>query len=171
VAAFIAAQRDEHGIPHAVVCRALGVSPAWFYKWARGDPSPRHARRARLGIEVGRLFAKHRGRYGSPRITADLREAGWRVRANTVAELMREQGLHARPKRRRRSTTRPGRGSWRASDLVGTRYFSTASRNLRRVSRKISGCSLCTQWPAFLIRTRRIPGNSATICGRSSSST
>ena len=46
MAAFIAAQRDEHGIPHAVACRALGVSPAWFYKWAHGDPSPQHARRA-----------------------------------------------------------------------------------------------------------------------------
>jgi hypothetical protein len=33
------------------------------------------------------LFAHHRGRYGSPRITADLREAGWRVSENTVAKI------------------------------------------------------------------------------------
>jgi transposase-like protein len=44
VAAFIAAQRAEHGIPYAVACRALGVSPAWFYKWRDGDSSPQHAR-------------------------------------------------------------------------------------------------------------------------------
>jgi transposase InsO family protein len=119
VAAFIAAQRDEHGIPYATACRALKVSPAWFYKWRHGDPSPRHARRIALAAEVARLFAKHRGRYGSPRITAELRDAGWRISVNTVAALMGEQGLVARSPRRRRCTTRPGRGRWRAADLIG----------------------------------------------------
>jgi putative transposase len=126
VAAFIAAQREEHGIPHATACRALGVSPAWFYKWAHGDPSPQHARRARLGIEVGRLFAAHQGRYGAPRITADLSEAGWRVSENTVAALLREQGLVARPKRRRKHTTRPGRSDRRAPDLIGRDFAAEA---------------------------------------------
>jgi transposase InsO family protein len=65
-----------------------------------------------------RLFARHEGKYGSPRITADLREAGWRVSHNTVAALMREQQLAARQKKRRRATTRPGKGRWRAPDLV-----------------------------------------------------
>ena len=80
--------------------------------------SPRAARRQRLKAEVARLFALHEGKYGSPRITADLRDAGWRVSENTIAALMREQGLPARRKKRRRSTTRPGKGRWRAPDLV-----------------------------------------------------
>jgi hypothetical protein len=99
-----------------------GGQPGLVLQVCHGDPSPRHARRAQLGIEVARIFAKEHGRYGAPRITADLRDAGWRVRENTVAELMREQGLHARPNRRRKSTTRPGPGSWRASDLVGRQF-------------------------------------------------
>jgi putative transposase len=118
VAAFIAAQREDHRIPHAVSCRALRVSRSWFYKWASGRPGPRAERRDRLKAEVARLFAEHEGKYGSPRITADLRDGGWRVSENTVAGLMREQGLAARRNRRRRSTTRPGRGRWRAPDLV-----------------------------------------------------
>jgi transposase InsO family protein len=118
VAALIAAQRDEHQIPHATACRALGVSRSWFYKWRRGDRSARQARRAALAAEAGRLFRAHRGTYGSPRITADLREAGWAVSKNTVAAIMREQGLAARRKKKRRSTTRPGKGRWRAPDLV-----------------------------------------------------
>ena len=73
---MIVSQRVEHGIPHAVSCRALGVSQAWFYKWRDGDPSPQHARREQLRIEIRRLFAAHRGTYGSPRITADLRDLG-----------------------------------------------------------------------------------------------
>jgi transposase InsO family protein len=128
VAAFIAAQRDQHRVPHAVACRALGVSQAWFYKWRHGDASPRHARREQLKVAVRRWFAQHHGTYGSPRITADLRDEGWRVSENTVAELMRELGLQARRKRRRKQTTRPGRGKWRAPDLI-RRDFGTEELN------------------------------------------
>jgi putative transposase len=122
VARFIASQRAEHGIPHATACRALGVSPAWFYKWRDGDASPRRARRAQLTAEIRRLFAAHRGRYGSPRITAELRAAGWRVSPNTVAKIMAEQRLVARRRRGRRGSTRPGKGRWRAPDLIGRRF-------------------------------------------------
>lgn len=85
---------------------------------------PRVERRRRLAVEVARLFRLHRGRCGSPRITAELRDAGWRVSANTVAALMRDQRLVARARRRRRATTRPGRARWRAPDLVGRDFHA-----------------------------------------------
>ncbi len=69
---------------------------------SRGRPPVRGARR-----QV-RLAEDHRGPAG----------CGWRVSENTVAELMRELGLAARRKKKRRATTRPGRGRWRAPDLV-----------------------------------------------------
>jgi transposase InsO family protein len=122
VAGFIAAQRDEHSIPHAAACRALGVSQAWFYKWRDGDASRRRSRRRQLAVEIARIFAARHGSYGSPRITAELREGGWRISQNTVAQIMRERNLVARPKRKRKSTTRPGRGRWRAPDLIGRNF-------------------------------------------------
>ena len=128
MAAFIAAQRAEHHVPHATACRALGVSQPWFYKWRHGDASVQHARREQLKVAIRRLFAKHRRTYGSPRITADLREEGWVVSENTVAALMREMDLVARRRRRRKGTTRPGRGRWRAPDLIG-RDFAAAQVN------------------------------------------
>ena len=128
MAALIAARRAKDGIPYAVSCRALGVSRSWFYKWKAGRLPPRAERRDRLKAEVARLFGVHQGKYGSPRIAADLREAGWRVSENTVAALMRELGLAARRKKRRRCTTRPGRGRWRAPDLV-RRDFPAAQLN------------------------------------------
>jgi len=130
VAAFIASQRDVHGIPQAVSCRALGVSQSWSCKWKQGELPPRAARRERLKAGIGRLFAAHKGTYGSPRITADLRAAGWRVSENTVAGLMRELGLAARRKKKRKSSTRPGRGRWRAPDLV-KRKFAAGGMNRR----------------------------------------
>jgi putative transposase len=128
VARFIAAQGVEHGIPHATACRALGVSPAWFYKWRDGDRSPRHVRRVQLTAAIRQIFAARHGKYGSPRITDDLREAGWRVSEKTVAAIMREQHLVARAKKRRKHTTRQGKGRWRAPDLVG-RDFPAATVN------------------------------------------
>jgi transposase InsO family protein len=126
VARFIVAQRAQHRVPVAVSCRALGVSPAWLYKWRYGDASPRRARRAQLTAAIRQLFAAHRGTYGSPRITDDLREAGWRVSEKTVAGIMREQRLVARAKKRRKHTTRPGRGRWRAPDLIGRDFPADA---------------------------------------------
>jgi transposase InsO family protein len=128
VAALIAAQRDDHQIPCVVACRALGVSRSWYYKWASGRLPPQAERRERLKAEVARLFVLHEGKYGSPRITDDLRDGGWRVSENTVAAVMREQHLAARAKKKRRSTTRPGRGRWRAPDLV-KRDFPAAKIN------------------------------------------
>jgi putative transposase len=127
VAVFIASQRTSHGIPHAVSCRALGRSQAWFYKWAsRRAHSPRALRRARLAAAVATLFAARKGTEGAPRITVRLRRAGWRVSENTVAAVMREQHLVARPRRHRRGTTRPGRGRWRAPDLLGRDFTAPA---------------------------------------------
>jgi HTH-like domain/Integrase core domain len=104
------------------------VSQSWFCKWKGARPGPRAERRDRLKAEVTRLFTEHAGKYGSPRTTADLRDGGWRVSENTVAGLMRELGLAARRKKKRKATTRPGRGQWRAPDLV-KRDFPAAQLN------------------------------------------
>jgi transposase InsO family protein len=130
VAAFIASQREAHGVPHAVSCRALGVSQSWFYKWNSGQLPARAARREQLKAEIARLFSAREGKDGSPRVTAALREDGWQVSENTVAALMARMGLAARRKKKRKGSTRPGRGRWRAPDLV-KRKFTADGVNLR----------------------------------------
>jgi transposase InsO family protein len=131
LAGLIATQRAQHGVPYAVSCRALGVSQAWFYKWRRGDTSLRRRRRAALSAVIAYLFSTHRGTYGSPRITADLRDLGWRVSKNTVATLMAEQGLVARRKRRHRSSTRPDKSARKAPDALGRDFGPPAQPNVR----------------------------------------
>ena len=118
LAAFVAAQRDDHGVPHAVACRALGVSQAWFYKWRHGDVSLRRARRAALDAAVAYLFRRRSGRDGSPPITIALQDMGWKVSKNTVADSMRRQGLVARAKKKRRGSTKANRRARKAPDLL-----------------------------------------------------
>ena len=112
-------------------CRALGVSPGWFFKWRRGVASLRRKRRAALAALIRSLFDKHHGSYGSPRITADLQDLGWRVSKNTVAALMREQQLVARPKRRRRSLTKADKSARKAPDALGRDFAAPPRPNLR----------------------------------------
>ena len=78
MAAVIAAQRDEHRIPQAVSCRALGVSQSWFYKWRDGDAAPGRRRRAALAAEVTRLRA-------APAALAAMRAATARLARPTAA--------------------------------------------------------------------------------------
>ena len=109
VALFIAAQRTNHGVPHAAACRALEVPSSTFYKWRDRPPTPRQAHRTRLDEAVKESFDDSGGTpgtYGSPRVFADLIEDGWVVSVNTVASSMARQGLVARaPKRKRRGLT------------------------------------------------------------------
>ncbi|NKZ03151.1 IS3 family transposase [Actinomadura latina] len=125
VAEFIASCRTEHGIPHAIACRALEVSQSWFYKHINRAPTAREQRRARLDEAIRRLFTASGGTYGSPRITDDLREESWTVSVNTVAARMAELGLAGRPPGRRRSLTRPGRRP-AAPDLVRRAFTAVA---------------------------------------------
>jgi putative transposase len=125
VAEFIQCQRTTFGIPHAIACRALGVSQSWFYKWINRTPTVREQRRDRLDEEIKRLFTASGGTYGSPRITRDLQDAGWRISVNTVAARMAELGLAGRPPRRRRSLTRPGLRP-AAPDLVRRNFTAVA---------------------------------------------
>ena len=130
MAALIAAQGEQHAVPAAVACRALGVSRSWSCKWSGRGLPPRAERRERLKAEIARLFGAYQGKHGSPVITADLQDAGWAVSKNTVAGLMAEMGLAARKKKRRRGTTRPGKGRWRAPDLIG-RDFAAGKVNCK----------------------------------------
>ena len=127
MAAFIAAQRAQYGIPYAVACRALRVSQSWFYQWRHGDASVRRARRQGLTALVVALFRRHRGTYGSPRITDELRAMGWKVSVNTIAAIMAEQHLVARARRRRRGLTRADKSARKAPDLL-RRNFTPPAR-------------------------------------------
>lgn len=87
-------QRDRSSIVR--LCRLYQVSRAGFYAWQRRQPS-RHARRdQQLQQQIAKVFHRHAGRYGSPRIHRELQRTGWRVSRRRVERLMRAAGLRGR---------------------------------------------------------------------------
>ena len=101
---FIAQNTQEY--PVVVMCRVLGVSESGFYAWRKRPPCQRKREDAHLTDEIRQEFHTHRGRYGSPRLHAELRDQGRSISRKRVARLMREAGLCAKRKRRRVLTTR-----------------------------------------------------------------
>ncbi len=87
------------------MCRALGVSRSGYYAWHARKPSAAEVRREELTEEVQQIHAQVKGRYGSPRIHAELVARGHECCVNFVAELMREAGIAAKTKRKFRQTT------------------------------------------------------------------
>jgi transposase InsO family protein len=91
------------------LCVALGVSRSGYYAWAGRAPGPRAQANVALEKSIAEIFGRSRASYGSPRITAALRQAGQPCNHKRVERLMRRQGLHGRVRRRYRVRTTDSR--------------------------------------------------------------
>jgi putative transposase len=99
----IAAEKANY--PVVMMCRVLEVSKSGFYAWLKRPESRRRIRDRALTVRIRAVYAEHRRKYGSPRITAEIRAGGEAVSRKRVARLMREQGLYGRRRRRFVQTT------------------------------------------------------------------
>lgn len=98
--------RDHVAVfPISIMCEVLEVSRSGYYGWASRPESARAAADRAIAAEIRAAHSNSRGRYGSPRVHAELRAHGRRVARKRVARLMRAMGLSARRKRRFRRTT------------------------------------------------------------------
>jgi hypothetical protein len=77
--AFI--QTEKACFPVALMCRVLQVSRAGFYAWRTRPTAARTQQDQRLAIAVAAIYAHSRGRYGSPRVHAELRNCARAVSA------------------------------------------------------------------------------------------
>lgn len=87
------------------MCRVLEVSVSGYYSWRRRPISKRKQQDALLEQRIQDAYQRSEGRYGAPRVHAELRAEGLRVSRKRVARLMRMGGLRAKGKRRWVRTT------------------------------------------------------------------
>lgn len=96
-------QQNEHSTKKMV--KALGVSQSGYYQWKKAEPSQRETQNQKLLEKIKSVFKEGRQKYGSPRITARLKQMGHSVNHKRVARIMRDNGIMARvPKRFVRTT-------------------------------------------------------------------
>src|ERR1044071_3837921 len=91
--------------PVRVMCDALSVSASGYHAWRSRPESPRKIANRKLLADIRRVHADHRGRYGAPRIHAELRAEGQSVSRKRVERVMRRHGIRAHTPRRYRVCT------------------------------------------------------------------
>jgi transposase InsO family protein len=109
-----------------VMCDALEVSASGYYAWRGRPESPRAAENRALLAGIRRVHARHRGRYGAPRIHALLRAEGRLVSRGRVERLMHRHGIRAMTQRRFRVVTTDSNHSLPVADnLLDQTFLAT----------------------------------------------
>jgi transposase InsO family protein len=99
-------------------CELLEVSRAAYYAHRAEGTSARQRADDELAQRIRQAHQASKGRYGAPRIHAELRRRGHRHARKRVARLMRAAGLCGRRPRRWKRTTIPDPAAAARADLI-----------------------------------------------------
>jgi putative transposase len=124
---FMADHWGEHRVEK--MAENLGVTRSGFYAWLSRGKAPHRAEDEQLEDLIKGIQQEVKYRYGSPRMTRELRRRGRRVGHNRVARLMREGQLGARPRKPYRVTTKSNHGHPVAENVLQRQFWvPTANR-------------------------------------------
>jgi putative transposase len=115
-------ERHKEVWPVTLMCDTLGVSTQGFYAWRVRPTSALEQRRTALLVEIRAVHAEIKQRYGSPRIQAELEARGVGCCVNTVAKLMRDNGIRAKSARKFRITTDSNHSLPVAANVLDRRF-------------------------------------------------
>lgn len=116
---FVDDHRGAYGVKR--LCRVLGVNRSSYYKWLDGAEARLVRQRAdeQLAAQIRAVHGETGGAYGSPRVTAELREAGMVVNEKKVARVMRKFSITGIRLRKKVRTTVPEPSATPVADLFG----------------------------------------------------
>jgi transposase InsO family protein len=114
---FIEAERAQQRTLKRT-CELLEVSRAAYYAHHAGAVPARQRTDEELTKHIRQAHQASKGRYGAPRIHAELRRRGHRHGRKRVARLMRAAGLCGRTPRRFKRTTVPDPAAAARADLI-----------------------------------------------------
>jgi transposase InsO family protein len=124
--AFVDAQKTDFAI--ITLCRVCGVSTSGYYRWAErlaAGPSDVDRDDALVLEQIRAVHDASRGRYGQPRVTAQLARQGVVVNHKRVERLMALHGLVGRCGRKKVRTTVRDPAAVLAAEMIGHRTNPT----------------------------------------------
>ena len=77
------------------MCKVFKLSKSGYYDWKNRKVSVRTLETEKILQQINALYTESKGRYGSPKITRELQDQGWKVSRPWVARIMRSQGLRS----------------------------------------------------------------------------
>jgi len=111
---------DKYSIEY--MSRKFGISRSSYYAWQSRPKGKLWNENKYLSERIRSIYNEKKQRYGSPRITAELRDEGFSCSKKRVARLMRKQGITARTKKRFRVTTNSNHNLPVAQNLVEMQF-------------------------------------------------
>ena len=112
------------------MCRVLAVFRSGYYKWSKHISSIRRKENERLLIHIKEAYVRGRGSYGSPRVTAELKDKGIPCGKNRIAQLMKSHGIKAKTKRRFKATTKYKHDILVADNLLNQRFYADEANKI-----------------------------------------
>jgi len=125
---FIEAEKHQHAI--SLLCRVLEVSRADYYRWKSTPVSNHAAANLALLEKIRKAHTESDGKYGSPRIYAELQDQGVRASRGRIARLMAASGIIGARGRWRIRTTIPAKKPAPFADLVRRRCKAASPNEL-----------------------------------------
>ena len=119
--AFMQEHRDRFRLES--MCEVLRVSKSGYYAWRNRPLSTRGKGNQELLGQIREVHTQSRKLYGSPRITVELNERGFKCGKNRVARIMKEHSICGEVKKRRFRRTTDSRHEYAlaANLLIGKR--------------------------------------------------
>ncbi len=116
------------------MCKVFKVSRSGYYDWIDRKPSKRQLDYQRVKQQIQMIYQESRKRYGSPKITEELRDLGWEVSRPRVARIMRSEGMRSIICKKFRGTTTDSRHYLPVAENILNRNFKANQEGQKWVS-------------------------------------
>ena len=109
------------------MCKAFNVSRSGYHDWLNRRPSRRAIEAEKIKKMIRSVHQQSKGRYGSPKITEELKFKGVSISRPRVARMMRSEGIRSIIHKRYRVSTTDSKHNYQVSDNHLKRNFKTQS--------------------------------------------
>lgn len=109
------------------MCRVLSISRSSYYSWKKSPISNLNKRKDQMKYAIQRVYFQAKGRYGSPRITQELKEEGINVSRKTVAKYMQQMGIKSKLSRKYKVTTNSSHKESVSENILNREFAAKAA--------------------------------------------